>query len=142
MAVGKGQQRDLVAFQALLDHHLLAGLAELAAQQHGAQACFGFGQGIWHEHPFAGCQPRSFDHHRVIQAAQVGQRLLEVTENGIARRWDAVPGHELFGEGFGGFDLGGGARRPKDGDVYGLQVVHQAGGQRRLRPHDDQVHRF
>ena len=95
--------------------------------------------GLRHHHAFAGGKAVGLDHDRRALRVQIGFGRIGRAEALIGRGRDAVGAAQILGEALGAFEPRRGPRRPKRLDAGGLQVIDDAGTQRRLRPDHDQV---
>ena len=66
-------------------------------------------------------------------------RFLCIGEDAVEGGWDVVTRHEVFGKGFGAFELRGGFGRAENRQSFGAKCVHHTFGQRRFGAHHGQV---
>ena len=91
-------------------------------------------------HPLARGQAVGLDHRRVALDDRHG--LVQVGDHAVVGRGHAGRGHDLLGEGLGALQPRRRAARPEAGDAGLGQRVGQAVDERRLGPHDHEVHRL
>ncbi len=100
-------------------------------------AGFGLGEGFRHHHALAGGEAVGFDDQRRAAAPRVGFGRSRIDKTFIAGGRYAVGPAQVLGEAFGAFEPRGGACRSKGLDAGGLEIVDNAGAQRRLRADHD-----
>jgi hypothetical protein len=100
---------------------------------------FGLGQRHGDDDALAGRQPVGLDDDRRALFAHIGQRRLRLREAGVGPRGNGVVAAQILGEALRAFELRGGLRRPERPDSGGVEIVDEAGHQRRLRPDDDEA---
>ena len=138
LAVAQREERCLLAFEMLLDHHLRASRTEPAAEHHVDRG-LRLGERLRHHHPLAGGEPVGLDHDRSALGAHIGQSGGSGGKSFIGGSRDAVFAAQILGEALGGLELGGGPACPEGLDAGGGEVVHDAGGHRRLRPDHHEI---
>ena len=110
-----------------------------AAAEHHVDGGFGLGDGLRHHHAFAGGKAVGLDHDRRAARAQIGLGRIGCAEALIGRGRDAIGAAQILGEALGAFEPRRGPRRPERLDAGGLQIIDDAGAERRLRPDHDQI---
>ena len=136
--VAKREKRDLFAFENLLDDDFGAGGAKGAAK-HRANRRLRLLQRGGDDDAFARRQAIGFDHDRRALGANEGERRLFVAEPVIGGGRNAELAAKILGEAFRAFELRRGAARPETADPCGLEIVDEAGDQRRLGTDDDEA---
>ncbi len=102
-AIRHDDEARLLAGQELLDHHLAAGIAELAGEHRlhrGVRLLDGGGD----HHALAGGQAARLDHQRRALAAQPRGIEAVAREGRGARRRNAMPSQEFLGKGLGALE--------------------------------------
>ena len=137
-AVDQREEACLLAAQELLDHHLRARRAEGAGEA-GVDGGFGFGHRLGDGHTLAGGKPVGLDHdgerlsrHIILCGARIG-------EAGIGGSRNAGPRAEILGEALGAFEPGRFLRWPEHLDPLPLEIVGEAGNERRLGADDHEA---
>ena len=141
LAVRHDDEAGFLARQEFLDHHLVAGRAELPAE-HGLRGRNRFLGVFDDDDTLSGRQTRSFyDDGSALLPHPAG--IEGVTrERGIGRRRNAVALEEFLGEGLGTFELGRGLHGTKAAQARGLEGVDHTHDQRRLGADDGESNAF
>ena len=139
LAVDHYDKARFFAVEELFDHDTVARIAKSVACQHVMNGGFCFLQRHRHDNAFTSSQAVSFDDDRRAFLTQIGQRWLNLSEVLIFRRRDLVTGEEIFGEGFGAFQLCSTFGWPEDLQASGAERIDHANHQRRFRADDGQV---
>ena len=138
-AVAEGEQRNLLALQAFLDHHRGAGIAVHAGIHHrvdgGKRLIVGGGD----NDGFAGGEAVRLHHQRRATAADEFARGFGIVEAFPLRGGDACGIAQFLGEGLAAFQLRGLAGRANARDRCGFHGVGDASDQRGLGAGDDEV---
>ena len=126
-AVAEHQQRDLGAGEVLLGDEHVAGVAELARDEAGADGLAGLVHVLADEHALAGGQAVGLDHQRVVVAAlDVGERRLQALVPPVGAGGHAAGGHDLLGEDLAALELRGLLVGPEHGEAVLLEEVGRA----------------
>ena len=139
LAVDHYDKARLFAVEELFDHDAVARIAKGVACQHILNGRFGFFERHRHDHAFPGGQTVGFDDNRRAFFTQVSQRGLDVGEVLILRRRNVMTREEIFGEGFGAFQLRCTFRWTEDFQARCAERIHHANHQRRFRADDGQI---
>ncbi len=139
LAVDHHDKACLFAVEELLNHDTVARVAKGVACQHVMNGGFGFFQRHRHDNAFTGSQTVSFDDDRRAFLTQISQGWLNLGEILVFRRRNLVTSEEIFGEGFGAFQLGGPFGWAKDLQTRRAERIDHANHQRRFRANDGQV---
>ncbi len=135
LTVGHHDEARFLAFEELLEHDAMTGVAELAAGEHHVDHRVGF-VGRQRDHDaLAGRQAIGLDDDRRALRIDVGMCRRSFGEGLEPGRGDAMPQHEALGEILRGFELRRGLRRAEDFQPGGTEGVDDAGGKRRLGSH-------
>ena len=137
-AVRHDDEARLLAGQELLDHHLAAGLTELAGEhrlRRGARLLDGGGD----HHALAGGQAARLDHQRRALAAQPRGIEAVAREGRGARRRNAMASQEFLGKGLGALEPRGRLARSEALQSARGECVDRACHQRCLRPDDGEL---
>ena len=140
-AICEYDKTRLLAAEKLLDHHATAGFAKGIAREHVGDGRLGVFQGFCHDHALAGGQAIGFYHNRCAAFTQVGEGGLQLGECVVGRGGNIVALEKILGEGLRALELGSAAARAKAGQRTFREVIHDAGHQWRLGPHDRQTYR-
>ena len=108
--------------------------------EHIGDRLFRLRQRFRHDDTLACRQAVGLDDNRSTLLAQVGEGRFQFGEIGVRAGRDVVPCQEIFGEGFGAFQLRGALVRSEAAQAARLKVVHYAGDQGGLGAHDGQSH--
>ena len=138
-AVGKGQHADLRTGQKLLDHDLVAGVAEGFVLHDGLDGVLRLNQILGDQHALAQRQAVGLDDDGEGGGFQILQRLGGVVEDLVAGGGDAVLLHQVLGEHLAGLDAGGLGIRAEAGDARLVKPVHAAQGQGIVRSHHSEI---
>ena len=138
-AIHHHNERGFFTGQEFFDHHATAGITEGVAGQHVFHGLFGLLQGFGHDHAFTGGQTIGFHHDRRAFLAQVGQRRFYFGEILVIRCRDVMAGQEIFGEGFGAFQLSSAFARAENLQTGGFKLIDDTANQRRFRANDGQA---
>ncbi len=132
LAIAHHQKRQLITLQTFFQHDTRAGFAQHLAAEHvfGGALCFILG--LRDDHTFAGGEAVGLHHNRCMEELQRLVDFFLAGADGILRRRDAVPLHELLGEALARFQPGGGARGPEDRPAPLLKFIHHAQRQGQL----------
>jgi hypothetical protein len=141
LAVGDGEDRDLLADEALLDHHARAGVAELAPPHHAVDRVGRFTRVLRDDDPLARREPVGLDDDRegadLLGHVELGHvRLVEQAEVGGG---NVVLAEQVLGEDLAPLELRRRLARTEDELPRRRQPVGQPEHQRDLRPDDRQV---
>ncbi len=137
-AVDHDDETGFLALQKLFDDHACAARVVLHAVavglQHVVDGGMGFVGSLRHHHALACGQAISLDDDGRAVLVHIGMRCRSVFEGGVGGGGNVVPRHEVLREGFGAFELGGGARRTENFQAAGAKAIDDACGQRRFGP--------
>ena len=129
LAITEGKHRDLRAFEALLQHHPLAGITKAAGK-----AILNRGEGFFHaaghRDAFAGCEPIGFDHQGLALLSGDGLALFSAGGNPEASGGNTGLLHQGFGPFLAGFQLRAIGAWAKDSDPSASELIGQARGKR------------
>jgi hypothetical protein len=96
LAVGEGEDGDLVALEVLFDDDRVAGGAELVGDHDVLESGLGFGGGLREDHAFAGGEAVGFDDDAVVDVVEVLAGGVVVGEVLVAGGGDVVALHEVL----------------------------------------------
>ena len=131
LAVCEREHGHLGTGQELLDDHPAAAVAELLFRHHGMHGGFGFGARGREDDALSERQPVRLDHDIAFgERVYVAHRRRLVVEIGVARRGDAVAGHEILCKCLAAFDDGGSLARTETRDTRVFEGVHRPEHQR------------
>ena len=139
LSVDQGEKARLLSGEEFLDHDLPAGIPETLLRKHLPSRRARLVVCLGDRDPLAGGEPVRLDHDGKRPALDEGFRRAQLGEPAIGRGRDAVARAQILGERLGAFQprrRGGGAEGLDPGL---LEAVDEAGHQRRLRTHDDEV---
>ena len=117
----------------------MARVAKGVTCQHVVYGSFGLFQRHRYDNAFTSSQTVRFNDNRRAFLAQIGQRRLDFGEVLVLGRWDLVTSKEIFGEGFGAFQLRSAFGWPEDGHTGGAESIDHTNYQRRFRADDSQI---
>ena len=137
-AVAQREERYFLADKAFLDHDLGAGRAE-RAREHHVDGGLRVLDCLCDHDALAGREPVRLHDDRRTLFGYVAFRRLGGGETPVGGRGNAGATTEVLGEALGAFQPRGGFRRPERLDAGRFKVVDNAGRQRRLGPHDDEI---
>ena len=137
-AIGEREETGFLSVEELLDHHLRAGRAELAAE-HVGQRGLGFGAGLRDHNALARRQPVRLEDIGRLEPVQRRQRFVQRMRMRVSGGGDARPVAQRLGKGLGPFQLRRRLARPEHRDAGAAQIVRQPCDQRRFRADDDQA---
>ena len=112
--------------------------AEFAAENH-VDGCLGLAYAFGHHHALAGGEPVGLDHNRRTARTDIGLGFGGGVKALIGRRWDTCDAAQVLGEDLGALELRCHAARPERLDARSLEIIDNAGAERRFRPDDDQI---
>ncbi len=138
-AIDHGDETGLLAFEAFLDDHAVAGVTEGVAGQHVAHGVFRLFERFRHDHALAGGQPVGLDHDGGALFAHVVQRRFRIREGAVFGGRNGVSCEKVLGKALGAFQLGRRFTWPEYGDAGLAQPVGDARHQRCLRADDDEI---
>ena len=138
LTIRQRQHGQLFALEKVLDHELLAGVAERAGE-HRAGDGGRVRARLADDGALAGGEARGLHDERLGVAADVVERRRELDEARARRGGDACPAHHFFRVCLGRLELRCGGRRAEHRALLFTQAVRQAGGERRLRTDDGDV---
>ena len=137
-SVAKSEKRELGALKVVLDHHRGAGCTEAAAE-HEVDRVFGLRPRLRDHDPFAGREPVGLDHDGVRHRREMPLGGFGLVEPPVTGRRDGEIPCQLLGEALRALEPGCGLGRAEDRDPGGHQSIGDAGHERRLGTHHDEV---
>ena len=139
LAVAQREERQLVALQPLLDQHAPAGRAEALADEAVLHGVVGLGGRAAHGHALAGRKAVGLDHDPALGLGDGRVGGGQGVAHHRARGRHARRLHDRLCERLRALDARGRGGGPEAGDAGVGHPVGEAGSERRLRPHDDEV---
>ena len=137
LAVAERQQRELLALEELLQHHL--GLAEALLAEEHVDRLARLALVLGDDHSLARREHVRLQHRGIRRAREVGGGLVAVAEHHVRGGGHAAVAHQLLRVGLRALDPRGGPGRSERADARRAQRVHEAGHERRLGPHHHEV---
>ena len=135
-AVAEGEEGELFAGEELFEDDFGLRRAEEDAAEHLGGGLFGLEVGVADDDAFAGGEAGGFDDDGNGEAGELFADLVERGAEGVGGGGDVVALHELFGEGFAGFELGGVLGGAEDAEATLGELVDEADGERELGADD------
>ncbi len=139
LAVGQGEDRELLALHEVLDHDHVSGVAEGLLGHDLPGGLLGCRQALAHQGALPAGEPRGLHHQRSAHLPDVLQGGLELPEGAVGGRGNADLGHEVLGECLAGLDPGGLGGGAEGGDPAVPQAVHHPRRQGGFGADDGQI---
>ena len=138
LAIGQREDRQLLAFEELLDQHLFARLSQRPVQ-HRADDLGRVDATLAHDGPFPSRQSRGLHDERLRMIADVLERGPDTDERRTLGGGYAGAMHDLLGVRLRRLEPRRRRRWPEHGPAVVPQPVSQPGGERGFRPDDRDV---
>jgi hypothetical protein len=135
-AVAEGEEGELFAGEELFEDDGLFCGAEEGAAEHLGSGGFGLKVSFADDDPFARGETGGFDDDGDGEAGELFADLVECGADAVLGGGEVVALHELFGEGFAGFELGCSLGGSEDAVAAFGELVDEAEGERDLGADD------
>ena len=124
--------------QVVFDHDRSPGRSETAAE-HEVDRPFGFSPSIGDHDTFAGREPVGLDHDGKRNRSEMPLGGVGLVEPPVTRRGNGAIAGQFLGEPLRALQLRGSPGGAEDRDPGGVQRIGDAGHERRLRTHHDEI---
>ncbi len=135
-AITEGEEGEFFAGEELFEDDFGFGGSEKGAAQHLGCCLFGFEMRVADDDTFTGGKSGGFDDDGNAESGEFSADFIETGAEGICGGGDVVALHELFGEGFAGFELRGVLCGAEDSVTAPGELVDEADGEGEFRADD------
>ena len=140
LAIAQGEERGFLAAHELFNDDFRTGAPE-AATEHHVDSVKRFFLGHRYDDAFAGGETVRLDHDRRALPADIGLCRRRIGEMRIGCGRNFVVAAKLLGEVLGTLQLARGFGRTECPEAGGIEIVDDAGGNRRIGTDHDKIHR-